>query len=428
MKKKNSFSNFCFYVFLVAVFVLCFLLTWTYASPNTQKQNSTASQAVAANTSTATTDPSQATVAPSPKATLTPKQRLEKRVETQLKKMTLEEKVAQLFMITPEALTGYQKVTSAGSSTRQALAKHPVGGLIYFSQNIQSPAQLTKLTTNTQSYAQKETGLPLFLGIDEEGGTVARIAKNPAFSTTTYKDMWSIGATRKSKKAYKVGTTIGRYLHKYGFNLDFAPDADVLTNPDNQVIGTRSFGSDPKLVAKMVIQEVKGLEKEQVYACLKHFPGHGGTQGDTHNGYAYTNRTLKELKKSELVPFQEGIKQSVSFIMVSHISLPKVTTKDEPASVSKEIITDLLRKQMGYEGIVITDAMNMGAITSEYSSANAAVKSLKAGADIILMPQDFKSAYNGVLSAIRNKELSKKRIDQSVRRILRVKLTMQNEI
>lgn len=294
--------------------------------------------------------------------------------------------------------------------------------MIYFAQNIQNPA---KLTSHTQSYAQQQTGLPLFLGIDEEGGAVARIAKNPAFSTKTYENMWTIGATGNSRNAYKVGTTIGSYLHKYGFNLDFEPDADVLTNPDNQVIGTRSFGSDPKLVANMVIQEMKGLEKKQIYACLKHFPGHGGTQGDTHKGYAYTNRTLKQLKKSELIPFQRGIQQSVSFIMVSHISLPKVTTKGEPASVSKEIITNLLRNQMGYDGIVITDAMNMGAITSEYNSANATVKALKAGADIILMPQDFKSAYNGFLSAVRNKKLSKKRINQSVRRILRVKLTMQ---
>lgn len=426
MKKKNRGNNLCLYVFLMSVFVLVFLLAWTYLSPNSHKQNNTNATAVAAKDNTDTTNEvPESTLTPPPKTTLSPEQRLEKQVETQLRKMSLEEKVAQLFMITPEALTGYQTVTSAGPATKQALAKYPVGGLIYFAQNIQNPAQLTKLTSHTQSYAQQQTGLPLFLGIDEEGGAVARIAKNPAFSTKTYENMWTIGATGNSRNAYKVGTTIGSYLHKYGFNLDFAPDADVLTNPDNQVIGTRSFGSDPKLVANMVVQEMKGLEKKQIYACLKHFPGHGGTQGDTHKGYAYTNRTLKQLKKSELIPFQRGIQQSVSFIMVSHISLPKVTTKDEPASVSKEIITNLLRNQMGYDGIVITDAMNMGAITSEYNSANATVKALKAGADIILMPQDFKSAYNGVLSAVRNKELSKKRINQSVRRILRVKLTMQ---
>lgn len=351
-----------------------------------------------------------------------PEQLLEERIDAKMAQMTLEERVLQMFMITPEALTGYGTVTAAGDVTYQSLQKYPVGGMILFAQNVIDPDQLGTMNGNLQNYSEEITGLPMFISVDEEGGKVARIAKNSNFSVETFSDMRSIGDSGDTTKAYEVGNTIGAYLNQYGFNLDFAPDADVLTNPDNQVIGTRSFGTDPYVVSEMTQSVVNGLEDNQVYACLKHFPGHGATSGDTHAGYAYTDKTQDELMQSELVPFSNGIQNGVHFIMVSHIAAPQVAGDNLPASLSPYMIQTVLREQMGYDGIVITDAMNMGAISDNYGSADAAVRAVNAGADIVLMPKDFASAYQGVLNAVENGTISTDRIDESVRRILRVKM------
>lgn len=351
-----------------------------------------------------------------------PEQLLEERIDAKMAQMSLEERVLQMFMITPEALTGYGTVTAAGDVTYQSLQKYPVGGIILFAQNVIDPDQLGTMNGNLQNYSEEITGLPMFISVDEEGGKVARIAKNSNFSVETFSDMRSIGDSGDTTKAYEVGNTIGAYLNQYGFNLDFAPDADVLTNPDNQVIGTRSFGTDPYVVSEMTQSVVNGLEDNQVYACLKHFPGHGATSGDTHAGYAYTDKTLDELMQSELVPFSNGIQNGVHFIMVSHIAAPQVTGDNLPASLSPYMIQTVLREQMGYDGIVITDAMNMGAISDNYGSADAAVRAVNAGADIVLMPKDFVSAYQGVLNAVENGTISTDRIDEAVRRILRVKM------
>ena len=204
--------------------------------------------------------------------------------------------------------------------------------------------------------------------------------------------------------------------------MDFAPDADVITNPQNTVIGDRSFGTDPVLVGEMTADAVAGFQDQGISACIKHFPGHGQTEGDTHEGYAYTEKTLEEMKNSDLIPFQEGIKAGTDFVMVSHISAPNALSQDLPASLSSEIITDLLRGEMGYEGIIITDAMNMGAIAENYDSAQAAVMSFQAGADMILMPEDFQAAYQGILQAVSSGTISEERLNQSVVRILETKL------
>jgi len=209
-------------------------------------------------------------------------------------------------------------------------------------------------------------------------------------------------------------------------NLDFAPDADVLTNPDNTVIGDRSFGTDGKLVAKMDLKVAQGLADNHVLSCFKHFPGHGATQGDTHEGFAYTNKTLVELMKSELVPFQAAVDNDIPFIMVSHISVPNVIGNNTPSSLSKVMITDILRKQIGYNGIIITDSMSMGAIVNNYGTKDAVILSIQAGVDMILMPEDFVAAYQGVLDAVSDGTISEQRINESLERILRVKLKMSN--
>ena len=202
--------------------------------------------------------------------------------------------------------------------------------------------------------------------------------------------------------------------------------ADVLTNEANEVVYYRSFGSDAQNVSQMVEQEKKGLEENQVLACIKHFPGHGATSADTHDGMAYVDKSWEELQMRELIPFQEQVNQNVSMIMAGHFSLPQVTGDDTPCSLSQTIITEKLRTEMGYDGLVITDALNMGAVSNWYTSAEAAVMAVQAGVDLLLMPSDFQAAYQAVLAACESGEIPQERIDASVTRILRVKLNMES--
>ena len=339
--------------------------------------------------------------------------------------MTLEDKIAQMFVITPNALTGYASgVTAAGDTTKEAYQSRPVGGIVYMADNLTDPEQTTTMLSNMQEIARERTGLPVFLCVDEEGGSVARIAGNDAFGVTDVGNMSDIGASGDVQNAYNAGSTIGSYLAALGFNVDFAPVADVLTNPDNQVIGQRSFGSDAQTVAGMVTSELQGLSAAGVYGMVKHFPGHGSTSGDSHDGAVSTDKTLEELMAEELVPFQSAIDGGVNFVMVGHISAPNVTGDNAPATLSKVLITDVLRGQMGYNGIVITDAVNMEAITGFYNSDKAAVLAVTAGADMILMPADYNTAYTGILNAVNDGTITEERINESVTRIVKAKLAM----
>lgn len=345
--------------------------------------------------------------------------------EAYLESMTLEEKIAQLFIVLPEALVDVDCVTQAGEQTRQAIAAMPVGGFVYLSGNLQSGEQVRQMLQNVQKYMKERTGLPAFLCVDEEGGTVARISGSGRFDVPKIGDMSEIGRSGDKEQAYQCGVQMGVYLSELGFNVDFAPVADVLSNPENEIVKKRSFGTDPALVSGMAAEVARGLQEQGVCSTYKHFPGHGATEGDTHEGYAYTAKTLDELQACELVPFQDGIQNSIDFIMVGHISLPEVIGDNTPASLSGRMIRELLRDEMGYDGIVITDALNMGAIVQQYTSDEAAVKALLAGADMILMPEDFPAAYAGVCEAVKTGVITEERIDESVRRILRVKLSMK---
>lgn len=347
----------------------------------------------------------------------TPEDALNEMVEESVAGMTLEQKVAGLFFVTPEQLTGVGQAVQAGEGTQEALAKWPVGGLVYFKQNIQSEEQLKEMLANTVSYAS----FPIFLGVDEEGGSVARVAD--ALGLENVGPMADIGSTGDVQAAYAANQTIGTYLSSYGFNVDFAPIADVLTNPDNTVIGDRAFSDDPQTAADMVAGAVEGLQSAGVSACLKHFPGHGDTAGDSHTGAAETDRTKEEMAAAEFLPFQSGIEAGADMVMVGHISAPNLTGGEKvPASLSEEIITGILRSELGYDGIIITDAMNMAAVTDYYEADVAAIMALKAGADMILMPEDFQQAYEGVLQAVQDGTVSQERVDDSLKRIYRVKL------
>ena len=354
--------------------------------------------------------------------TLSEEEILQMKIEEIMEGMSLEEKTAQMFMITPEALTGVGQVLEAGDMTREAINEYPVGGLIYFTQNLQDPEQVRKMTGNVQNFSEERIGLPMLLSVDEEGGTVTRFGGNAAFDYDASADMDAIGASGDTRLAYELGEKIGSFLHSLGINMDNAPDADVLSNPANTVVKDRSFGSDCSVVSEMALAELKGLEDQGVKGVLKHFPGHGATTADTHAGYAYTDASLEEMKTNELVPFQDGIEAGVDIIMAGHISCPQVTGNEEPASLSEKMINGVLREDMGFSGVVITDAMNMGAIAENYSPAEAAVKAVLAGVDMILMPEDFRQAYTGVLNAVKSGKITEERIDASVYRIVKLKL------
>ena len=332
--------------------------------------------------------------------------------------MTDEEKLWQLFFVTPEAITNVNTATVAGEATKKALAQYPVGGIVYFAKNLEDREQTVALLENTQSYAK----IPLFLGVDEEGGTVSRVGSNPDMGVPSVGDMRSLGKSQDPAAVYAAGQDIGGGLHALGFNLDFAPVADVAQGADS-VIGSRSFGSDAELCASLAGVIVKSLRAEGIVSCLKHFPGYGSATVDDHNGTSVVEKTLSELEACDLVPFQTIIASegSVPFVMVSHLSYPNVTGSDTPADLSSSIVTDILRDKLEYQNVIITDSHSMASITDHYSAGEAAVKALAAGCDMILMPSDLQAAFDAVKAAVADGTLSQARIDESVLRILTVK-------
>ncbi len=339
-------------------------------------------------------------------------------IQQMIASMTDEQKAAQLFIITPEALTGVDNVTQTGDMSKAALIKYPVGGLIYFAANLETPEQTKDMLSGAQSFMTEQTGLPLFLCVDEEGGRVARVAENPAFGVTNPGPAIEL---LTPQNALSAGDTIGSYLYDLGFNTDFAPDVDVLTNPSNEVIGNRSFGNDGETVANLASMFADGLHQHRILTCYKHFPGHGDTTADSHTGTAVSGKVLAQLWENELVPYFRDYHENADFVMIGHISLPNVLADDTPATLSETIVSDLLRNQLGYGGIIITDSMQMGAITDHYDSAQAALKAFQAGCDMILMPKDFPAAYEGILAAIKDGTIPKERLEASLGRILRVK-------
>lgn len=340
---------------------------------------------------------------------------LEEIVETAIAPMPLEDRVAGLFIVTPETITGVGKVITAGNATQEALNQYAVGGLVYFAQNIIDEEQLKGMLTKTAGMSK----YPIFLAVDEEGGSVRRVGNS--IEVAQIGDMADIGAGGDAMAAYHAGAEIASYLYEFGFNLDFAPVADIVTDASSSAIGKRSFGSDPAMAGDMVSALVGGLQDAGVSSCLKHFPGIGAAGEDTHEGTVTLDKTADDFRASEFVPFRAGIDAGAHFVMVGHVSAPGLTGDDRPCSLSGEVITNLLRGELGYHGIVITDAMNMAAITERYEPGEAAVMALQAGADMILMPDDFQAAYEGVLSAVKDGVITEDRINESLRRIYRVK-------
>lgn len=349
-------------------------------------------------------------------------------VEDTLAGISVREKVGQLFIIRPDSLDlalsqenindskteGSTKLTDAMKKT---LEQYPVGGVAVFKKNVVDPKQLTAFIKDLQAASQ----ITLFTGIDEEGGRVARLANHAEFITPQYDSAAAVGETGDSKNAKEMGASIGGYISEYGLNLDFAPDADVNTNPDNTVIGDRAFSSDPAVAADMVAAAIEGFHSSGVMCCIKHFPGHGDTDTDTHYGCATTTKTWDEMLACEMLPFKAGIAAGTDMVMSAHITVPNVTSDGLPASISNEMITDKLRGEIGYDGVVITDALAMEAITDFFSSEESAVMAIQAGADILLLPENFTNAFDAVVAAVENGTITEARLDESVARILTLK-------
>ena len=362
-------------------------------------------------------------------------------------KMTLEQKVAQLFVVSPETLTGVDSVQYAGDMTYQALQDYPVGGIVFAKDNIDSSSQFSTMTDNLQSYSEDISDLPLFLAAAEEGGSASVLGNNDnldEYYENSYSDddsdyssssansvhsgapsMSEIGRKDDSTNAYEAGKSIGSLMSAYGLNLDLAPVADVLSGNSNG-IGDRTFGTDAQTVSDMALEVIRGIQEEDVNAAMKYFPGYGAASSNM-SGFPVINSSLDELKKKEFLPYSNAIAQGLDFVMVGHISVPNVTGDDTPASLSEKMISEVLRKDLGFKGIVMTDYLNDKNIVKNYSAADAAVKAIQAGADLLLEPDDLEAAYEGVLKAVKKGDITEDRLDESIYRILRVKLSMQDE-
>ena len=348
--------------------------------------------------------------------------------EAIIKNMTLEQKVGQLM------IGFFEGATLDARLTAQLKSIHPGGVILYsVSGNVQDPHQVSALTGSLQNEMRKNGDLPLFVSIDQEGGRVTRLTKG----VTVFPGNMALGATGSRYLAGETAAAMAHELRLLGINMNFAPVMDVNSNPANPVIGIRSFSSDPELAASLGTAMLEPYRREQVICVAKHFPGHGDTSVDSHLGLPIVWYEKSRLHEVELKPFYEN-RSSADMVMVAHVAFPAldevkaVSQKDGqpvflPATLSHKIITELLRQELGYDGVVITDALEMKAITEHFGPEEAVVRALQAGTDILLMPSDLHKAYEGVLEAVKTGAISEERIEQSVKRILRVKSRCVNQ-
>lgn len=341
-------------------------------------------------------------------------------VEERIREMTLEQKVGQMFMV-GFGNPGDQPAYEINDQIRTLIQEKHVGGVILFSRNVQTPEQVGKLTGELQTLALSSSPrLPLLVSIDQEGGSIIRIREG----VTLFPGNMALGATRDPSLAYEAGRITGLELRAMGINMNLAPVVDLNNNPQNPVIGARSFGEDPDMVGRMVEANIRGYHAGAVLTAVKHFPGHGDTSVDSHVDLPAISRDREQLEKADLIPFRRAIAQGVDAVMTAHVTFPAIEPSDLPATLSRRVLTGLLRNELGFDGVIITDDMEMGAIAQRFGSAKAAVRAIQAGADMVLVCHTLsvqKESIEAVMQAVRNGEISEERIDQSVRRILKLK-------
>jgi beta-N-acetylhexosaminidase len=352
---------------------------------------------------------------------------LQEQIKNKLSGMTLEDKVAQMFVVTPDGLTDMTNILAAGPAAQRSFNQIPVGGICITEKNISNAEKMKSMLNNFQIFSSERTGVPVFTIVEEEGGADMKIAGADGFAgIEALPAMSEIGATGDAGRAKEIGEKMGTYLSDLGCNLDFSPCADVLVDPANERMAQRCFSSDSAVVSDMAVAELQGLGAHNVQAVFSHFPGEGSAQENPEDGVSVSQRTRQEVSENEMVPYRNAIPAGLGCIRVSNVSYPNITGNDLPASLCSQVVTDLIRTDLGYDGLVMTDALNMKAVTDRYSSAEATVMAVEAGADLVLRPTDLREAYRTLLQAVQNGEIKESRIDQSVARILRMKYLMQN--
>lgn len=342
---------------------------------------------------------------------VTPEELLEEYIDTVLAGMTLEEKVAGLIITSPEGLTGVARATRAGDGTKTAIEAMPVGGLVYYRQNMESEAQFKEMLTNTMSYSK----YPLFLAVNEGGDSYSSMQNSPI----SVPDVTKPGNIQNAEEAYTLGSTIGSYLSEFNFNVNFAPTADILY-VEGAAVSDYCFSGDAAMNAEFVAEYVRGLEEQGISATLKTFPGTGHLKSSTTKSTVSTDKTRADYE-ADFTVFKAGIDAGADFVMVSNIVASELSGGMEPCSMSSSVVTDILRKELGFTGVVITEPMNGKAITDYYSASEAAVAALKAGCDMILLPESVEDAYEGILEGIANGSVAEARINDSLKRVMRVK-------
>ncbi|MBV5124034.1 glycoside hydrolase family 3 protein [Bacillus halotolerans] len=354
-------------------------------------------------------------------------------------RMTLDEKIGQMLMPDfrnwkKEGESSPQAFTKMNEEVAGLIKKYQFGGVILFAENVKTTEQTVRLT---DAYQKASPKIPLLLSIDQEGGIVTRLGEG-----TNFPGNMALGATRSRINAYQTGSMIGKELSVLGINTDFSPVLDINNNPDNPVIGVRSFSSDRELTARLGLYSMKGLQRQNIASALKHFPGHGDTDVDSHYGLPLVSHNQERLREIELYPFQKAIDAGADMVMTAHVQFPAfddTTYKSKldgsdimvPATLSKKVMTGLLREEMGFGGVIVTDALNMKAIADHFGQEEAVVMAIKAGVDIALMPasvtslkddQKLASVIDSLKEAVKNGDIPLQQINKSVERIISLKI------
>lgn len=339
---------------------------------------------------------------------------LEEVVDGYLSGMTLEDKVAGLFILTPEQLTGASRAQKAGELTKEALSEYKIGGLLYSDENISDREQLTALISDTTAMSE----YPLFFCVEEEGGKNSPVSRK-LDDITDAGSPGEMGESGEAEQALNAGRSMGSYLNELGFNMDLAPVADLVSGEAGSEVRNRSYGSEPDAVSEMVTSAVNGLQTEGIGSCVKHFPGEGDLLGK--DGSSVVEKSLEEIENESVKPFEAAVNCGVSAVMVSDKCYTAYEEGEVPATLSREVVNDLLRQKLGFTGIIISGDLSGKAVLKNMNSGEASVAALKAGVDMLMTPKDFEEAYNAVLEAVHSGDLEEDTIDDILERIYRVK-------